>query len=188
MKGENKNNSHEWVREYESFLKADGVSVPESLTKSVLNSVSDLMNPSALSVFGKLAFIHIVVGFLSLSICHQFGVNPFGTKTSLADWFMAVGGHSVCMIGCGILFVGTSVLSSGYFLSLEETRALRRTGFPQTFALGMLSLGLFATVGAELALTIGALWLFGALIGGFVATETVWKFKYSRVQRLAQAA
>ncbi|MES2966634.1 MAG: hypothetical protein V4668_02515 [Patescibacteria group bacterium] len=185
MNGENKN---EWVKDYEEFLEADTVSVPQALSKTILTKIGKLMDPSPLSVFGKVALIHAVVGFFSLSICHQFGVNPFGTQASLADWFMAVGGHSVCMIGCGILFMGGSLLASGYFLTLEETRALRRTGFPQFFGLGILSLGLLATLGAELALTIGGLWLLGAMMGGFVATEMVWKFKYIRVQKLTRAA
>src|SRR5690606_26669721 len=120
----------------------------------VSKRMEPLLNPSPFRVFGKLLGIHSVVGFFSLSFCHQFELNPFKTSHSLDNWFMAVGGHSVCMIVCGVLFLGLSVLASGYFLSLEEARALRRTGFPQSFALGTLSLILFHSVGAELALTI----------------------------------
>ena len=97
---------------------------------------------------------------------------------------MGMIGHGPCMILCGVIFIGLSVLAAGYFLTLEETKALRRTGFPQSFALAAVSLGLFATVGAELALTFAGLWLLGALVGGFVATETIWKMKYTKAQRL----
>lgn len=173
----------EWLNEYETFLKADE-DVPPAVSDSVLKRMERLLNPSPLRVFAKILGIHSVVGFFSLSFCHQFELNPFRTSHSLDNWFMSVGGHSVCMIVCGVLFLGLSILASGYFLSLEEARALRRTGFPQSFALGALSLGLFHTIGAELALTIGALWLLGALIGGFVATEAVWKVKYGKIQRL----
>lgn len=173
----------EWLKEYESFVESNQP-IPRGVTEQVHIQIGNLLNPSAWFVFGKVLAIHAVVGLLSLSICHQFDLNPFQTSRSLADWFMSIGGHSVCMIGCGILFVGLSVLASGYFLTLEETRALRRTGFPQSFALACISLVLFATAGAELALTFAGLWLLGALIGGFVATEAVWKFKYARIQRL----
>jgi hypothetical protein len=181
MNGEKNEN---WLKEYEEFLGSDGAEVPAEVTSKVISKLKRLLDPSAWSVFAKLLSIHAVVGFLSLSVCHQFELNPFQTSRSLADWFMTVGGHSVCMIGCGVLFVGLSVLASGYFLSIEETRALRRTGFPQSFALSAVSLGLFATVGAELALTFAALWLLGALIGGFIATEAIWKVKYARIQRM----
>lgn len=176
-------NNKEWLKEYESFLKAEE-DVPTAVSESVSKRMEPLLDPSPFGVFAKLLGIHSVVGFLSLSFCHQFELNPFRTAHSLDSWLMSVGGHSVCMIVCGVLFLGLSVLASGYFLSLEEARALRRTGFPQSFALGVLSLVLFHTLGAQLALTIGALWLLGALIGGFVATEAVWKVKYARIQRL----
>ncbi len=178
MKGK-KNN---WLKEFEEFMEADSEAVPSSLKEKVSQRMSTLLNPSAWSVFTKLLSIHMVVGFLSLAICHQFEVNPFNTSFSLDNWFMSVGGHSACMIACGTLFVSLSVLASGYFLSLEETRALRRTGFPQSFALGAISLAIFATVGAELALTFAGLWLLGALVGGYLATETLWKLKCAQVR------
>ena len=179
-----KNSKNGWVKEFEQFMAEDSAEIPEALNAKVATRMEKLLNPSAWSVFKKLLGIHVVVGFLSLLICHQFELNPFRTSISLADWFMSVGGHSVCMIGCGILFVGSSVLASGYFLTIEETRALRSTGFPQSFALAVVSLALFATAGAQLALTIAGLWMLGALIGGFIATEAVYKVKYVRIQRL----
>lgn len=176
--------NNDWLKEFKAFTEGDVVQVPAELNERVAKRMEKLLNPSAWVVFLKVLAIHSVVGFLSLAICHQFDLNPFGTSRSLDNWFMSIGGHSVCMIGCGILFLSVSVLASGYFLSLEEARSLRRTGFPQSFALGTISLVLFSTVGAELALTFSGLWLLGALIGGYLATETVWKLKYARVQRL----
>lgn len=40
-----------------------------------------------------------------------------------------------------------------------------------------LSLSIFFPVRAEIVLTIAGVWLLGALIGGLVATETLWKLK-----------
>ena len=104
-------------------------------------------------------------------------MNPFNTERSLADWFMRVGGHHVCMFACGTLFVGLSLLIAGYFLSIEEVNALKRTEHLQTLVLGVLSLGLFVGFGAEMALGIAGLWLFGGLIGGAIATQAVWRLK-----------
>lgn len=86
------------------------------------------------------------------------------------------------MIGCGVLFVGASFLTAGYFLTIEEVKTLRRTEFLQTLALGSVSLAIFAIAGAELALTFAGLWLLGALVGGFIATEAVWRLKQVKVQ------
>lgn len=171
------NDPKEWMDDYSEFLSAEEVRVPRELNQKVLASIQSLLNPSAWMVFAKLLGIHFVVGFLSLGICHQFGMNPFGTTRSLSDWFMDLWGHNVCMIGCGVIFVSFSILAAGYFLSVEEVRALRRTEFLQTLALGAFSLVMFALFGTELALTFAGLWLLGALIGGFLATEAVWKLK-----------
>lgn len=173
MKKDNK----EWLKDYQDFIDSDKTSIPQEVTNGVLSKIQNLLNPSAWSVFFKILGIHLVTGLVSLSFCHQFGLNPFNTKYSLADWFMSVGGHHFCMLGCGVLFVGGGILAAGYFLTVEEIKALKRTEFLQNLSLGLISLGLFAAFGVEMILSIAGLWLLGALIGGFIATTAVYKIK-----------
>jgi hypothetical protein len=175
------NDPKEWMKDYSEFLNADEARVPRELNQRVLTNIKSLLNPSAWLVLAKLLGIHFVVGFLSLGICHQFGVNPFGTTRSLSDWFMEMWGHSVCMIGCGVIFVSFSILAAGYFLSVEEIRALKRTEFLQTLALGTFSLAIFAVFGTELALSLAGLWLVGAVLGGVLATEATFRIKTARI-------
>lgn len=167
-----KNSNKDWLIEYEEFLNADKSEMPADVYERVLTNLKKLVDPSPLMVFFKVLGIHSVVGFLSLSICHQFGLNPFNTETSLADWMMHMGGHNACMVGCGILFVGLSLFLAGYFLSIEEVIALKRTKVLQTVALGVISMSLLIAVGAQVALTIGVLWFVGAMVGGMIAVET----------------
>lgn len=166
-----------WLSEYEAFLKSEEVKVPTEISERVFSRMEKLINPNAWLVFAKISGIHLAVGFLSLGICHQFNMNPFGTKYSIAEWFMAMGGHSICMILCGGLFLGLSVFVAGYFLTIEEVKALKRTEFIQTLSLSVASLTVFAFFGGEFAVTFAGLWLLGALMGGFAATEIVWKMK-----------
>lgn len=172
-----------WLHEYEEFLSADAP-VPVSADENIRMKIGALLNPSPWIVFGKILSIHMIVGFLSLSFCHQFALNPFSTAHSLDSWLMNTAGHNVCMIVCGVVFLSVSILASGYFLSLEESRALKENGFPHSFALGLVSLGLFSLFGAELALSLAGLWFLGALVGGFVSAEIVWKLKYVQTSRL----
>lgn len=172
-----KNDNNEWLKDYQEFIDADKSSVPQEVTSKVYSKIHNLLNPKALIVFLKILGIHLVTGVISLSFCHQFGLNPFNTKYSLADWFMSVGGHHFCMLGCGVLFVGVGVLAAGYFLTVEEIKALKRTEFLQNLSLGVISLGLFAAFGAEMILSIAGLWLLGALVGGVAATGIAWKIK-----------
>ncbi len=169
--------NNDWLKEYEVFLNSESSDVPKAVTETVFARMKNLLAPSPWFVFLKILGIHAVVGSLSLSMCHQFGMNPFNTDASLSDWMMSMGGHHVCMIGCGIFFVGSTFALAGYFLSIEEVRVLRKTEFLQTSALGLFSLGLFSFFGAEIALSIAGLWLLGAFIGSFIATEAAWKFK-----------
>lgn len=173
--------NNEWLNEYQDFLNSENVQVPKEVDSSLMLKMQPLINPSARIVFLKILAVHLVTGFLSLAVCHQFGLNPFNTNYSLADWFMKVGGHSICMIGCGITFVSVSLFAAGYFLTIEEVKALKRTEFLQNLTLGLFSLGLFAAVGAELAVGMAGLWLLGSLIGGFFATLAVSKIKIALV-------
>lgn len=166
-----KNQNQDWLREFNEFMSQDNSQVPDSLTEIVMNKIAKFMNPDPKMIFVKILGIHLVVGFLSLAICHQFEVNPFGTSFSLADILMKWGGHSVCMIFCGFLFTSLSFAAAGYFLTIEEVQVLRRTEALQALALSSLSLGLLAFAGAQLVLTFAGLWLLGALIGGFASIE-----------------
>ncbi len=168
---------NEWLKEYEDFLSADNSEIPTQIKDQVFNKIQKLINPNAVIVFLKILGIHVAVGFLSLSVCHQFGMNPFNTEKSLDNFMMSIGGHYFCMFGCGVLFVSLGLFAAGYFLTIEEINALKRTEFLQTMSLGVISLGLFAAFGAELAIGIATVWLLGGLIGGFIATQAVWKLK-----------
>lgn len=124
------------------------------------------LNPSAwFSVGQKLMGIHSVVGTLSLSICEQFGMSPFSTGISLAEYFMRFG-HSVCMALCGFLFVGLSVAIAFFMLKSEEFSVLKKNSWVQIPSLGLLSLAVFIGFGAEMVFQINY-WFIGAMLGGF---------------------
>ncbi|MBK9294508.1 MAG: hypothetical protein IPM57_08695 [Oligoflexia bacterium] len=167
-------------KEYQEFLESNA-QVPEELTQAVHKGIATLINPSPWMTFAKLFGIHMVVGVLSLAVCHQFGVNPFGTKYSLSDWFMNMGGHEFCMAACGFFFFAGSILAAGYIFTIEELRTLKKNELVQTLSLAVISLGLLAAIGAKLALGITLLWVLGGLVGGFLATQTVWKLKEIRI-------
>lgn len=172
-----KNQNQEWLKDYSEFINAEEAVVPTDVSNAVMFKVRKLLYPSVMMVFSKILGIHVITGFLSLAVCNQFGLNPFNTSRSLSDVFMNMGGHGFCMFACGTLFISVSIFFAGFFLTIEETKALRKTEFLQTLALGLISIGLFMAVGAQVVLTFGGLWLLGGLIGGFAATEILWQVK-----------
>jgi hypothetical protein len=169
----NKISEKEWLEDFHEFVKSEGVPVPENISKVLLSRVHADLNPSPWTIFGKMVGIHLVVGTLSLAICDQFGMSPFRTGFSLSDYFMKFG-HSMCMVLCGVLFVGLSASAGGVVLRPEELRVLSQNSILQIFGLSAISLGLFAVFGADFTWVIGFLWLLGAMLGGVAMSKVVW--------------
>jgi len=165
----------EWLEDFKEFVQSDGVPVPREVSENILKRVHADLNPSAWLVFSKLFGIHLVVGTLSLAICSQFGLNPFHTDFSLSEYFMKFG-HSTCMVLCGVLFIGLTIILGRLFLRREELLVLSRNAPLQVFGLSVLSMAAFIGFGAEVVLGIGILWFLGAMLGGVVAAKAiVWR-------------
>jgi hypothetical protein len=169
--------NREWISEFKDFMNEDQAVVPKELQTKVMSKMHGLLNPHPFRVFNKVLAIHLGVGLISLAFCHQFGLNPFQTEFSLDNWFMKVGGHHFCMVACGFLYVALGLLAANYWLTIEELKALKRTGFLQISTLGLVSLALFYFFGGELVLGMAGLWLLGGLIAGFLTNQVVWKLR-----------
>lgn len=156
-----------WMKEFNDFNNSSvaDVEVPAHLFAKIKSKIF----PSPWKVFGKVSVIHGVVGFLSLGICNQFGLNPFNTSYSLSEWFMQIAGHHFCMIACGILFMATTYILANFFLSLEEFESIRNFESLQFSILSLASVAAFYFFGAELVGSFVVLWLIGAYIGGYLS-------------------
>lgn len=168
-----KSDKDNWLKEYTEFVQSDNSSVPGDVFKRIKNRLF----PNPWKVFGKVLAIHSLVGFLSLAICSQFGLNPFGFNRSLMDWFMEIGGHSFCMIACGVFFMTTTYLLANVVMNLEELEAIRRYQWLHSGVLGLFSLAAFYFFGAEIVATFAGLWILGAFIGSLVAIEGSYYFR-----------
>ncbi len=159
----------EWLEDFRDFVKSEGTPVPEATSNSIHERIRAALFPSAWMVFLKLLGVHAIVGTLSLAICDQFEMSPFRFGFSLADYFMKFG-HSTCMTMCGVLFIGLTVATSGLVLRGEELRVVYRNSMLHALGLSAVSLGVFAALGAEIALSFGVLWFIGAECGGIAAS------------------
>ncbi len=168
-------NKEEWLKEFTEFsnIRSEDVHVP----LSALVNLKKRLFPNPWIVFGKVTGLHTVVGFFSLAICNQFGLNPFETSQSLTNWFMKVAGHNLCMLLCGVFFMATTYLLANVFLNLEELESIRRYEWLQTGIMGLISLAAFYFFGAELVGTFSFLWILGALIGGLLSIEGSYRIR-----------
>ena len=168
----------EWLKEFTEFSTApsDAEAVPETS----FPKLKARLFPSPWLAFGKILALHSLVGFLSLSFCNQFGLNPFSTDQSLTHFFMKAGGHHICMLLCGTFFMTTTYLLANAFLSLEELEAIKRNELTQIAFISLVSLVAFHFFGAELVGVFVVLWLTGALIGGLISIEGSYRFRRSQ--------
>jgi hypothetical protein len=152
------------LREFDVFLSTKAMEISPSTTQTIFAKNKNVQSQFKAVIFAKLLTIHIVVSFLSLAICHQFGMNPFNSSISLSDYFMHFG-HSVCMLFCGFLFIGSSLLMARFILHKYEFVIIRNSFALQIFALCSLSIGVFMAAGAHMSLSIALFWIAGAYIG-----------------------
>jgi hypothetical protein len=149
--------------DYNFFLKNENT--PFENKHFLHKQIQRRLFPSPAKVLVKILGVHLFVGTLSLSVCDQFGLNPFGTSQFLTSWFMSWG-HSFCMILCGGFFASATFLISQLLLSFEEVETLQRSRFTQIAAIMLLSLGTFFFLGADFVGSLVLLWSLGALVGG----------------------
>lgn len=168
-----------WQTEFKEFLEIDTNRF--SAPKEFFIKLKNRLFPNPWLVFGKVALVHVIFGVLSLSVCNQFGLNPFGTNFSLSNWFMKIGGHPFCMSLCGVLFMGSTYVFSNLFLTLEELESVKRHKWLQSGVFALVSLAAFYFFGAQLAATVTILWLLGALIGGVLSVEFSYRFRQALV-------
>ncbi len=172
MKNDNEQN---WLKEFAEFSSPEIAQT--KVAPALFQKVKDRLFPSPWKVFAKVVALHTVVGLLSLAICNQFGLNPFQTQQSLTDWFMKIAGHQFCMFFCGVFFMTTTYLLANFFLNLEELESIRRHQWLQTGIIGLVSLAAFYFFGAEFVAILVILWSIGALLGGFLAIESSYRFR-----------
>lgn len=164
-----------WEKDFSDFLSAENTYPPLELTNSITALVHGKLNPSPWSVFGKISFIQVVVGAVSLLFCPQFGVG-FTSSMGIMPYLMRFG-EGVCMLGCGAVFTGISLLAGSFLLRPEEVRVLKDRKILQLTSLATLSLGALLCLGGEVVATLAFVWILGALLGGAATLEVGWRIR-----------
>jgi hypothetical protein len=80
-------------------------------------------------------------------------------------------GETACMLGCGSLFLGLTMIAATVILSRDELRKIRRTFYAAPSSLAILSLLFFWLAGARISMTIASAWLVGALFAATLSIE-----------------
>jgi hypothetical protein len=109
--------------EFQAFLGADPITPPSVIRERVHTVVTRDLNPGLARVGTKVAGLHLVAAMLSLAICPQFGIGPFGGDAGLMAVLMNWG-WVACAAGCGASFMLGTGLLSAFVLNPDEKRVL----------------------------------------------------------------
>ncbi len=164
------------------FLAMKPASVPEMTSEQILNKVKLDLHPPAIQVFLRVLFIQVLVGLITLLFCPQFGISLTSSRGIMPS--LMTYGEGVCMFGCGAFFTALSLFAASFALQPEEVRTFKHHEVLQLFSLSTLSLGAFICVGGEVVLTLGLIWLLGAVFGGALTLETGWALRQRLVRRV----
>lgn len=170
-----KNKRLDWETDFREFLEMEEVAVPQALSARVADPILRKLNPSFWQVFLKLILIQAVAGGVSLLYCPQFGVS-FTSSHGLMHYLMQYG-ETVCMVGCGALFTGASLLVASFALRPEEVRVFREHRLLQMTSIAALSIGAFFCVGGTIVGGLALVWALGAIVGGMVTLELGWSIR-----------
>ncbi len=176
----NENQTKRLRDEFREFCAMEGMAAPKIVTENILEKIRTELNPPAASVFMKLTLIQFFVGLATLAVCPQFGLS-LTSSMGLMQYLMKYG-EAVCMLGCGALFTGASVLVASFALRPEEVKVLRRNRVLQLTSLATLSLGAFVCLGGEVVATLGLVWVLGAVVGGAGLLQLGWTVRRLAVQ------
>jgi hypothetical protein len=159
-----------WANEFEDFITSKEKTPPSHLSRQILSRIHLKLNPPAGWVFSKLFLIHGIVGSLTLLFCPQFGFAPLSDIGLMNLLYIRFGNYG-CMLGCGAVYVGSSVLIASFLLKKEDIKVLRRNEFLQLPLLGLLSMAGFMCFGATIVAELTIAWLIGTLLGGLATLE-----------------
>lgn len=161
-------------KEFREFMSTPESAPPVRVSRSILETVRQKLNPSGHSVFIRILGIHAVVSLFSLSICSQFGIQTLPIYDAMNSMMKMVG-HTYCMALCGLLYLSLSSLAMSALLSPEEVKVIRRQKLLQVALLTGVSMSVFLCLGAEILLLPAVFWIAGSLLGGMVTIELGWK-------------
>lgn len=169
-----------WAKEFQEFVGSDEVQPPREVSSNILSRVHADLNPTTWSVLSKLAFIHVLVGAITLLVCPQFGIGAFGGM-GLMHLFMRFG-ETICTLACGAFFLGSSTLVGSLIMRPEQVKVARKNKLIGVLFLSSISIGVFICTRADIVANLGLIWAMGSIVGGIATLELGWLVR-SRFRR-----
>lgn len=167
------NNNH---KDFNNFLD-DSHKTPEHLDSKVMTLISNELQVSHSVVFSKILGVQGFIGILTMLFCPQFEMS-LTNNYDLFHFFHRTFGHSVCMIICGSIFLGSGAFVAGLVLNSAERKHILNSKYLYALSLSAAALSGMYLVGAQFYLNSVIYWTIGALISQIVLFILSSKLKY----------
>jgi hypothetical protein len=166
-------------QDFKEFLEGNN-EVPNHVSKNTLEHVSISLRPQKLLF--KFYVLNIAGAMLTLIICPQYGIGPFGGEFGLIQKIMELG-PIWCGIFCSSLFFAGGCVLSSLFLNRNQRLWIYKHEFsvltPYISILFVIAMGLKNIVNGHFhhdVFAYHASWIFGALFFSFLFYKLVSKF------------
>ncbi|EQC42963.1 hypothetical protein M899_0854 [Bacteriovorax sp. BSW11_IV] len=167
------NNNH---KDFKNFLD-ESHKTPEHLDSKVMTLISNELQVSHSVVFSKILGVQGFIGILTMLFCPQFEMS-LTNNYDLFHFFHRTFGHSVCMIICGSIFLGSGAFVAGLVLNSAERKHILNSKYLYALSLSAAALSGMYLVGAQFYLNSVIYWTIGALISQIVLFILSSKLKY----------
>jgi hypothetical protein len=156
-------------KDFNDFLDSSK-NPPNKISEDVLSQIRKSLNPDHKVVFGKLVLVQGFIGFLSMLFCPQFNMSLTNNFEAF-HYFHHTFGEQICMAICGSIFLGSGAVFSSYLLSEGEVNKIHNSRFLYFMSISIISVSIFAVLGAKIYLSMITYWLLGAVITGILFFE-----------------
>lgn len=164
------------MNDFDLFKSSPKEVTPNELDNKVISHINSDLNPSHYRILGKMVSLHGVIGLLTLLFCPQFKLS-FTHNHSLYHYFHQTFGSQICMIICGVIFIGTGSLICSFFFKYAELQKVHKSVFLYYLGISSFSLLIFLFFGAELYLEMVLFWCLGAIASSILFFEIIRSFK-----------
>lgn len=157
------------MKEYLTFLRSNK-ETDSPLDLKIQNSISSLQKRDIFFLHLKIIILYIITGFISLSLCPQFGLNPFNRSPELIHMFMSYGTWT-CGLFCGSVFMGVGAVLKFILLGRKDILLLRNIKLINMILMTAFIYGLFMFMGNKnstsfinFSIVFFSSWLIGGII------------------------
>ncbi|MDH5581141.1 MAG: hypothetical protein OEY33_04485 [Bdellovibrionales bacterium] len=158
--------------EFKDFLNNESVSPNKSLDEKVLNHVQRDLKITPTQLFLKIFGIHTIVGLLTLLFCPQFELS-LTNNHEVFHFFHRTFGPYICMMICGVIFVGTGSLLVGGIINFRDLSIIHKHPFLYFSGItGFFILG-FIIFGAKIYLESVLFWALGSILSSVIFFECI---------------